>query len=396
MIWLYMLIAAFGLGYVYRKELHVEEFYNNIINIITDVFPHEGTGVCTKTCGSGQRLDAVDCVCIPDGCNRTCPAGTHLDSNCNCIPDIVTGGKISYVYDRKFGSKGNGPGQFQDPHDISFDRQGNAFIPDRVRNDVQVFDHSGKYLRKFGGPGTGNGKFDVPYSTAHDPQDNFYVSDRGNNRVQKLTHDGAFIKKITSAGGKSLKAPEDIAFDFVNGDWYLADTGNERIVKFDKNDNFLLQWGSKGNGNGKFDHPHAIDVGTDRNVYVSCGHLPYIQKFSPTGQFIKQWGSEGNGPGQVRLFLEHLDIDKFGRLHLINNDVRPIVNVWDQNGNWLTQYGNTSKGSANGQFNEPEHVTVDDSGYPWVVDSGNFRIQIFRPVTSAYTRVRAFSRVARA
>ena len=287
-------------------------------------------------------------------------------------------GKPTYTFDYKFGTKGSGNGQFLDPHDVSFDKAGNAFIPDRGRNDIQVFTHAGKFIRKFGGPGSGNGQYNVPYSTAHDPSDNFYVTDRGNNRIQKLSSAGVFISKITSAGGKNLKAPEDIAFDFTNGDYYVTDTGNNRILKFDKTDKFLLQWGSKGSKDGQFDHPHSIDVGTDRNVYMSCGNQPYVQKFDPTGKFIKKWGSEGNGEGQTRMFLEHMDVDHFGRVHLINNDVRPIVNVWDQNGNWLTQYGNTKKGGADGQFSEPEHVTCDSAGKPFVVDSGNFRIQVFK------------------
>ena len=288
-------------------------------------------------------------------------------------------GKPTYTFDYKFGSKGSGNGQFLDPHDVSFDKAGNVFIPDRGRSDVQVFTHDGKFIKKFGGPGKGPVQFNVPYSTAHDPNDNFYVSDRNNNRLQKLTPAGAFIKQITTAGGKSLNRPEDLAFDFTNGDYYVTDTGNNRILKFDKADKFLLQWGSKGNGNGKFDHPHSIDVGPDRNVYVACGPIVPIQKFDGTGKFIKQWGTEGNGQGQLRSFLEHMDIDQFGRLHIINNDIRPIVNVYDLNGNWLTQYGNVKKGSADGQFSEPEHVTCDSAGKPFVVDSGNFRIKVFKP-----------------
>jgi len=72
-----------------------------------------------------------------------------------------------------------------------------------------------------------------------------------------------------------------------------------------------------------------------------------------------------------------LDVDGLDRVHLINNDIRPIINVWNLEGVWLTQYGATTKGSANGQFSEPEHVTVDSDGKPFVVDSGNFRIQVF-------------------
>ncbi len=379
-----VLLGLVGGGILYKDQ---------IIEIVNKYLNKEPVP-CTKTCTTGQHLDSATCTCIPDTCTKTCPTGQHIDSNCNCVIDEPGPGPgpgptpgLTYVYESKFGSQGSGNGQFKDPHDVSFDKQNNAFIPDRGRNDIQVFTHSGQFVRKFGGPGSGNGQFNVPYSTTHDSSDNFYVADRGNNRIQKLSHDGAFILKITSAGGKTLKAPEDIAFDYTNGDYYVCDTGNNRILKFDKNDKFILQWGSKGSGNGQFDHPHSIDVGTDRNVYISCGNQPYVQKFTPTGGFLKKWGSEGNGPGQTRMFLEHMDIDRWGRLHLINNDIRPIINVWDQEGNYLTYYGNPKKGSANGQFSEPEHVTVDNDGKPWVVDSGNFRIQIFKPTgSSAYTK----------
>ena len=297
-----------------------------------------------------------------------------IDEGCPTPPP-----PLNFKFAYKFGTKGNGNGQFQDPHDVSFDSSGNVFVPDRVRSDIQKFTHEGVFLSKFGGPGSGPGQFNVPYSIAHDSNNNIYVSDRENNRIQKLTNDGVFITELKSINGKNLVMPEDLAFDFTNGDLYITDTGNNRIVKLDKNLNFILQWGSKGTGDGQFDHPHAIDVGPDRNVYVSSGFQPYIQKFDPNGKFIKKWGKEGSGDGEMLMFLEHLDVDDKGRVFLINNNIRPVIQVWDSEGNYLTKFGSEKEGSANGQLAEPEHVTVDNDAKPFVVDSGNFRIQVFTP-----------------
>ena len=297
-----------------------------------------------------------------------------IDEGCPQLPP-----PLNFKFAYKFGTKGNGNGQFQDPHDVSFDSSGNVFVPDRVRSDIQKFTHEGVFLSKFGGPGSGPGQFNVPYSIAHDSNNNIYVSDRENNRIQKLTNDGVFITELKSINGKNFVMPEDLAFDFTNGDLYITDTGNNRIVKLDKNLNFILQWGSKGTGDGQFDHPHAIDVGPDRNVYVSSGFQPYIQKFDPNGKFIKKWGKEGSGDGEMIMFLEHLDVDSEGRVFLINNNIRPVVQVWDSEGNYLTKFGSEKEGSANGQLAEPEHVTVDNDGKPFIVDSGNFRIQVFTP-----------------
>jgi len=284
---------------------------------------------------------------------------------------------VTYTFSSKFGSQGSGNGQFQDPHDISFDSSGNIFVTDRVRNDIQKFNSSGTYISKFGSTGSGNGQFNVPYSATHDASDNIYVADRENNRIQKLDSAGVYISQITEAGGDKFNKPEDIWIDKANGNIFICDTGNNRIVKFDSSHNFIKEWGKFGTGNGEFDHPHSVCLDSIGNVYISCGHLPYIQKFTNDGVFIKKWGSEGDGQGQVRMFLEHMDIDFADRVHLINNDVRPIVNVWDTDGKWITQYGNTKSGSADGQFKEPEHITCSASGRPHVVDAKNQRVQIF-------------------
>ena len=288
----------------------------------------------------------------------------------------------SYVYEYKFGTQGSGDGQFLNPHDISFDAAGNCFVCDRNRNDVQKFTHTGTFISKFGSSGSGNGQFNVPYAIQHTPDyANIYVMDRDNNRSQKLDASGNYISKITAANGKNLVAPEDICFDSSNN-FYVCDTGNNRIVEFDSADTFIREWGSERSANGQFDHPLLMDIGRDGNVYINSGNQAYIQVFSPTGTFLRKFSKAGSQDGELLTFLEHLDIDIFGRLHIINNNARPIVSVFDcATGNFLTKYGSPEKeGSANGQFREPEHVTTDSTGKPFVVDSSNFRIQVFSVV----------------
>jgi len=293
---------------------------------------------------------------------------------------------VKYTYESKFGSKGSGNGQFLDPHDISFDAltpTANLFVCDRERNDVQKFTHAGVYISKFGSAGSGNGQFNVPYAIQHTPDYSaIYVCDRDNDRIQKFDSSGTWLANITTINGKALSSPEDISFDKSNGDIYILDTGNNRCCKLNSAHTFIRQWGKTGSHNGEFDHPHSINVDSAGDVFISCGNQPYIQKFDKNGTFLMKFGSEGTGEGQTQMFLEHMDIDIADRVHLINNDSRPIINVWNNQGVWLTQYGKTTSGSANGQFNEPEHVTCDSTGKPFVVDAQNQRIQIFSVVTS--------------
>lgn len=121
-----------------------------------------------------------------------------------------------------------------------------------------------------------------------------------------------------------LNNPRAIAVDSSSGtsagDFYVADSGNHRIIKFDASGNFLLMWGrsvNEGTGNpdictnggppenvcketgvtgtgaGWVSNPNAIVVDSSSSpsagdIYVADSN--YVQKFDPTGHLITSWG----------------------------------------------------------------------------------------------------------
>jgi DNA-binding beta-propeller fold protein YncE len=48
-----------------------------------------------------------------------------------------------------FGSRGNGPGQFQLPHNVVVDAKGLIYVSDRETQRIEVFDATGKFLRQW-------------------------------------------------------------------------------------------------------------------------------------------------------------------------------------------------------------------------------------------------------
>ena len=91
--------------------------------------------------------------------------------------------------------------------------------------------------------------------------------------------------------------PTGIAVD-GEGNVYVADTGNDRIQKFDNTGAFLLKWGTRGSGDGEFYSPRNIALDADGMVYVVDGSR--IQVFAGNGTFIKKWGSYGSGEEQLQ------------------------------------------------------------------------------------------------
>jgi hypothetical protein len=61
-------------------------------------------------------------------------------------------------------------------------------------------------------------------------------------------------------------------------------------MKFNNNFTLVNKWGSKGTGDDKFIHPHAIDVDSKGNVYVGELNQPGVKVFDRNGKFLKRWG----------------------------------------------------------------------------------------------------------
>ena len=70
-------------------------------------------------------------------------------------------------------------------------------------------------------------------------------------------------------GNDQFNVPLGIAADSSNN-VYVADSDNNRVEKFDRNGDYLAQWGSGGSGNGQFANPEGVAVGSAGNfIYVT-------------------------------------------------------------------------------------------------------------------------------
>jgi DNA-binding beta-propeller fold protein YncE len=78
-----------------------------------------------------------------------------------------------------------------------------------------------------------------------------------------------------------------------------------------------------------------------------------------------------------------LSIDRNDNIYVTDRNNNRIQ-VFTANGTFLAKFG--LEGSGPGQFILPEGVGVDkDTGLVYVADTGNFRIQVFKPVASFNT-----------
>ncbi|MBZ5632958.1 MAG: peptidyl-alpha-hydroxyglycine alpha-amidating lyase family protein [Acidobacteriia bacterium] len=188
-------------------------------------------------------------------------------------------------------------GRFRQPTDVTWDPEGNIFISDGYINSrVAKLDKNGDWIKQWGGPvpaanraNPAPGEFNTPHSIAADAQGNIYVADRGNRRIQVYDKDGNFKKIITidvpvAPNAKSwfsnAGTPQEVAT--AGAPWavcitpgpgtqylYSADAYPGRVYKLSLDGKVLGWLGRSGRQPKEFGWIHEMACPSENELYVA-------------------------------------------------------------------------------------------------------------------------------
>lgn len=241
--------------------------------------------------------------------------------------------------------------------------RGDPELPDGAADNLPVF------VNTWGELGTGPGQFYEPSSVELDSTGVVIVAGH-EDRVQRFTGDGALIDifGVPGVGDGQFNHPHGLAVDRDRGDLiYVGDQENDRLQVFDREGNFIRQW-----GDDKFAHIH--DVGIDQatgELFVGDLDLDTLRKFSPTGEVLGEYGGPGTGPGRFD-GVWGVSTDSAGNVYVADTYNRR-VQVLDRDGNFAAQW--TDYGGV--RFNKPTGVFVDRQDVVYVTDSRDQVVALF-------------------
>ena len=154
-----------------------------------------------------------------------------------------------------------------------------------------------------------------------------------------------------------------------DGSILVADgNDNARVVKFDKERNYVAEWGTKGKADGQFDVVHAVAVDKNDHVYIADRGNDRVQVFTADGKHLATWPNLN--------FPNHIVITANQEVWVADNQPVRLVK-FDTQGNRL--YSWDADGRGPGEFAELHEFGIDADGNWYGADNILGRSQKFVP-----------------
>ena len=165
------------------KHVYVTEYESNRIQVLDHDLSFIGT-FGSRGRKRGEFIQPWDVSFDSDGFIYVADSGNHriqvFEYRIRNLPEP----KWNFI--RTIGKKGTKEGQLMWPSSVFVDRQNQnlMYVTEDANCRVSVFTHFGKVLKSFGKKGQLPGEFDLPHGVVVDGNGEIYISDHKNNRIQ--------------------------------------------------------------------------------------------------------------------------------------------------------------------------------------------------------------------
>ena len=158
---------------------------------------------------------------------------------------------------------------------------------------------------------------------------------------------------------------------------HVATLGTNNLMIFDEKGNYI-----KSIAQGLLRTPHGLRIDKDDNIWVTDLDKHVVLKLNADGKLLMVLGQlntsgEFNKELQIGLFNRPADVafDKSGNIYVADGYGNSRIAKFDKNGKYIKAWG--VKGTADGEFNNPHNIVIDDNELLYVADRNNKRVQIF-------------------
>uniref|UniRef100_A0A8C4Q5G6 RING-type E3 ubiquitin transferase n=1 Tax=Eptatretus burgeri TaxID=7764 RepID=A0A8C4Q5G6_EPTBU len=271
----------------------------------------------------------------------------------------------------RIGIKGRNKGEFTNVQGVATSSSGRIMVADSNNQCLQIFANDGSFRARFGMRGRSPGQLQRPTGVAVHPGGDIFVADYDNKWVSIFSSDGKFKSKL---GAGKLLGPKGVAVDH-NGHIIVVDNKACCVSVFQPGGKLVTRFGTRGNGDKQFagtlDGPHFVAVNRNNDIIVTDFHNHSVKVFTSDGEFLLKFGSNGEGNGQFNA-PTGVAVDSLDNI-IVADWGNSRIQVFDSSGSFLS-YINTSADPLYG----PQGLALTSDGHVIVADSGNHCFKIYR------------------
>jgi DNA-binding beta-propeller fold protein YncE len=267
--------------------------------------------------------------------------------------------------------KGSPRKQIGSPYGISKDAEGRLYVVDTFYKTVHVFDT--EKSRHYLFPEQAVEGFRNPVNIVMGSEGRVFVSDSETGLVHVFTEHGR--KFFTSIGKGQLQRPTGLAVNDKTGELLVTDTVASRLVVYDERSLALKRTiGGASEGSEGFHYPTNITVSKDGQIYITDSFNFRILKLSKELEFIRSIGAAGDSPGYFSR-PKGVATDSEGNVY-VADALFDNIQIFDSDGHLLLAFG--GPGHGQGEFWLPNALFIDAEDRIYVSDPYNKRIQVFQ------------------
>lgn len=254
---------------------------------------------------------------------------------------------------------------------VAIDASKIHYVADYNDNVIRRFDAQGNALS----PWTSFGGLPLKYvSDVAVSATAIFVADTGNDRILKLDFNGTLLQTFShqpdgAAGG--FISPRGVDSD-ATGNLWVADTWNNRIQKYDAAKNQWQAFGKKGDAVGEYLNPQDVAIATNGNVAVADTGNERVQVVTPNGEVVLLISATTLKLAPFSFVPRSVAFDSKDQLFVVD-EFSARVWVIDGKGAVVRSFGGI--GTSPAQFTYPCGIFIDSANKVFVTDRS--RIQVF-------------------
>jgi len=224
------------------------------------------------------------------------------------------------------------------------------------------------YLTEFGHAPIGGKPLSRPQGLSIDIDGNLYLADTGNNRVLKINQDGKLVRQVGGFGWGKEQFDNPVDVWAENGlDVLVVDYNNRRIERYDKDLHYIssLYNDETAPATAQFAFPVAVALSGHGEILLADVEFQRIVRINSFGKVLGSFGDYDAGDGALsspmKILISPRD-DVF-----IADSARGSILKFDYFGNFITHLGDGALRSPTGLALWEDVLLVADGGAHQVV-----------------------------